>query len=407
VTLEIRSCRPDEYRIFLETCESAFGYALADHDAERFARIISTDRMVAAFDDDAMVGTAGSFPFTLSIPGGELPAGGVTMVGVLPSHRRRGALTRLMDALVLDARRRSEPLAVLWASEGSIYGRFGYGLATRQGDISIERDRARFRDDDVAVGRCRLLDEGEALKVLPDIYERVRIETPGMFARSVEWWQAGPLFDPDRERRGGGPLFHVVWELDGSADAYALYRIHGEWSEGVPTGHVSVREVIATTPRATKEIWRFLFGIDLVERIDAPMLQIEHPLFHMLTEPRRLRLRVKDALWLRIIDLRIALTARTYATEGSIVLEVGDPQCPWNEGRWRLEAPRRRGRVTKTDERPDLRLAAADLAAAYLGGVTFTELALAGRVEERKKGAARAATLLVLPECPPWCPEIF
>ena len=123
--LEIRSLRPDEEQTFFETCEAAFGYTVTEEDVERFRRIISSDRMFAAFDEDVMIGTLGAFPFTFTVPGAEVSAGGVTMAGVLPSHRRRGALTGLIKAQLLDARARGEPIAVLWASEGSIYARFG------------------------------------------------------------------------------------------------------------------------------------------------------------------------------------------------------------------------------------------------------------------------------------------
>ncbi|CAN5718422.1 GNAT family N-acetyltransferase [soil metagenome] len=407
MTLEIRSCRPDEFRLFLETAEAAFGAAVSDRDVARFERIITTDRMFAAFEGDAMVGTGGSFPFTLTIPGGELAAGGVTLVGVLPTHRRRGALTRLMQALTLDARERGEPLAALWASEGSIYGRFGYGLATKQADMSIERDRARFIDPSPAAGRCRLLTEEESLKVLPDVYERVRKETPGMFARSLDWWRAHTLPDLEEQSKEGGPLFRALWEQDGRADAYALYRIHSEWSEGVPVGHVSVTEALATTPLATREIWRFIFGIDLVARVNAMFLPAEHPLLLMVTEPRRLRLTFKDSLWLRIIDVRAALTARRYTAEGSFAFELSDPLCPWNEGRWLLETSTHGGELTETSREPDLRLTAADLAACYLGGFSFTELVRAGRTEELTERAALTATLLFATERSPCCPEIF
>jgi predicted acetyltransferase len=407
VTLDVRRCRQDEFRRFLETCEAAFGFDVKDDDIARFEHLITPDRMHAAFEDDTMVGTAGSFPFTLTIPGGELPAGGITMVGVLPSHRRRGVLTRLMRAQLDHTHALGEPLAVLWASEGSIYGRYGYGLATKQAEIDIERDRAVFVDDVATSGRCRLLATEEAVKVLPDVYERVRRVTPGMFARSQDWWQDHRLADPEKWREGGGPMWRVVWESEGRAEAYALYRVHQEWSESMPGGYAHVLEAVATSPRATRAIWRFLFGIDLVARVKSWALPVDHPLLHMLTEPRRLRMRVKDALWLRVVDVEGALAARSYARDGVLTLALSDDLCPWNEDTWRLEASGARVLVARARGAPDLSLRAADLGAVYLGGITFSELAAAGRVGEHRRGAALEATMMFMTERAPWCPEIF
>jgi predicted acetyltransferase len=407
MSIQVRVCDQDDWRRFFDTCETAFGEAASDDMVERFKRIISPSDLLAAFEGDAMVGTAGAFPFTYTIPGGELSAAGVTLVGVLPSHRRRGVLTQLMRHQLEGARDRGQPLAALWASEGSIYGRFGYGLATKQAAINIERDRAVFIDPSPGRGRCRLLSTAEAVKVLPDVYDRVRVQIPGMFARTQDWWEAHTLVDREEDRHGAGPMWRVVWENEGRAEAYALYRIHHEWPEGVPAGSVDVAEALATSPSATREIWRYLFGVDLVARVRSWFMPIDHPLFHMLTEPRRLRFVAKDAIWLRVVDLAAALGARSYAGEGSLTFEVEDAFCPWNSGIWRLEATVSGARVERTTDAAQLKLSAADLGAVYLGGVSFGELVEAGRVREVEAGAALRATALFATERAPWCSELF
>ena len=404
---EVRACRADEFRIFYETCEAAFGVDVRDEDAERLRRIISTDDLLAAFHGDAMVGTAGAFRFALTVPGGEVEAAGVTAVGVLPSHRRRGVLTKLMRAQLERVHADGQPVAILWASEGSIYGRFGYGLATRQASIDIERDRAVFADRSPGEGTCRLLGVAEAAKTLPDVYERARTTTPGMFARSPEWWEVEVLADPEHARRGGGPMWRAVWEHEGRAEAYALYRVQGDWQEGVPAGSLEVLEAIGTTPRGTREIWRFLFGVDLVARVRCWFLPLDHPLFLLVAEPRRLRFTLKDGLWLRVVDLPAALRARSYACGGSLVLEVSDELCPWNAGRWALACDEDGARVERTGDDADLALGAAELGACYLGGVGFGELLRAGRVRELSAGATRRAAAMFATERAPWCPETF
>lgn len=205
MTVTIRTCRPDEVGDFLTTIETAFFEEIREGDVQRLARTISHDRLHVSLDGEAMVGGAGAYSFSLTVPGGELPAGGVTLVGVLPSHRRRGVLTELMRVQLQDCRARGEPIAVLLASEGPIYQRFGYGLATMWCWIDIERERAVFKNDPGPVGRTRLLDRDETLKVLPDVYDQVRAVTPGMFRRSGDWWDAHRLRDvpEDRDARAG------------------------------------------------------------------------------------------------------------------------------------------------------------------------------------------------------------
>jgi predicted acetyltransferase len=258
-----------------------------------------------------------------------------------------------------------------------------------------------FRDDPGPVGATRLVTLADAADLLPDVFERVRTETPGMFARSRTWWESSTLADPEHARRGGGPLFCAVLELDDKPEAYALYRIKGDWDQGMPNSTLVIREVMATSTPALREIWRFLFGVDLVARLEAWGLTPDYPLFLMLTEARRLRMTLSDALWLRLVDLEESLEARSFGDAEPVVLDVRDAFCPWNEGAWRVPD------VTRTEAQPDLRLDAGDLGSAYLGGISFAELARAGRVEELRDGGIERADSLFRTSATPWCPEVF
>jgi predicted acetyltransferase len=386
---------------FIRLVEAAFGHEPHEDDIERWSRTFEPERMLWVSDGDLKVAAAGAFSFTLTIPGGELPAAGVTAVGVLPSHRRRGILTQMMREQLDDVRSREEPLAILWASEAAIYGRFGYGLATKAAKITVDRDRAVFRDAADPAGTTRLVTLEQAIDILPDVFERIRVRTPGMYARSRTWWEAGMLADPEHARRGAGPLFCCVLELDGEPEAYALFRTKGNWDEGFPNSTLVVREVMATSPVALREIWRFLLGVDLIARVETWGVPPDYPLFLMLTEPRRLRMTLGDALWVRLVDCEAALGARSYAGGEPVVLDVRDSFCDWNEGVWRLPDAQR------TDEEPDLRLDAAELGSAYLGGIGFTELARAGLVEELREGGLERADALFRTSVTPWCPEVF
>jgi predicted acetyltransferase len=402
--IEIRTPAEDELRAAMEAAQGAFGSGLhvEDEDFERESKTLPLARSLAAFDDGRAVGFAGAYEFDLTIPGGQLPCAGVTWVGVLPSHRRRGILRDFMRRQLADAREWGEPLAALWASEAGIYGRFGYGLAAQ--GIRIKSDRARFalRDDDDPQGSVRLVNADEAYELFPPVYERIRRSRAGMLTRTEHWWRNHRLADPESWRRGASRKFYAAIELDGQVEAYTFYRIKEEWDDGIPRGEVRVIEAFATSPAAERELWRFLHGIDLTYRLDVFAVDPSSPLPLIVRDPRALGLRLADALWLRFVDVDAALRARSYRGDGSVVVELRDELCPWNAGRYRAGDA-----AGRTDDEPDLLLDVADLASAYLGGFDFHRLVHAGRATERRDGAAEAATLLFRTDLAPFCPEVF
>jgi predicted acetyltransferase len=401
LTIEIRHPSDDEWRAAMLMTSSVFGDAPNDEELERYQTNLVRERFYAAYDGDVPVGTGADFPFRLTVPGGELAAGGVTWVAVLPSHRRQGILTRLMRRELDDLHERGEPLAILWASEAAIYGRFGYGMAAPHFEMEADCARFAFRDDPGPSGRVRMLSLDDAVEPCMQVYERVRPTIPGFIRRTREWWTSGRLADPEQWRRGASVKYAAVLELDGEPAAYAIYRIKPEWEGGFPKGEVRVVEALAATPAAERELWRFVFGIDLTERVDS-RVDPSSPLFMMVVDARSLRLRMLEGLWLRIVDVAGALAGRSYAGDESVVLEVSDEFCPWNAGRWRVG-----GDVERTDEAADLELDVADLASVYLGAFDFSRLAQAERVRVLNDHALARADALFRTPRPPYCPEDF
>jgi predicted acetyltransferase len=223
-----------------------------------------------------------------------------------------------------------------------------------------------------------------------------------MCNRTEDHWKLYKLADLEHWRRGAGPKFFALLEIDGVPEGFATYRIKSEWEQGIPKGELRVLDAIATSPVATRELWRFLFGIDLVVKVEQWMFDAGSPLFLMVEDPRRLHLHLSDGLWLRFVDLEAALSARSYATNDSVVFEVRDEFCPWNAGRWRVGAD-----VEKTTEPADLELDSRDLASAYLGAFNFHRLAAAERVRELRPGALARASALFRTTRPPFCPDEF
>ncbi|HZT84655.1 MAG TPA: GNAT family N-acetyltransferase [Gaiellaceae bacterium] len=368
---------------------------------ERFARILPHERMHAALENGQVVGGAGAFPFELSVPGGSLPCAGITAVGVSPTHRRRGVLRSMMGAQLRDVYERGEPIAALWASEETIYGRFGYGIASWAGELTVPHEWDAFAEPLEAAGTTRFVAPDEARELFPPLYETVRRERPGMTSRSGEWWAARQLRVPDEEK--STPRRFVVLELDGEPAAYAIYRTQMSWDSGSSTARLVVREALGATPRATAAIWRFLLDVDWMATVEVPLAPPDHPLFLLLATPRRMRYRMGDGLWVRLVDVPAALSGRAYPEGAPLVLEVRDAVCEWNEGRWRLDG----GACTRTDDEPGLALDVSALASAFLGAVSFTELRAALRVEELREGAVARADALFAWRPLPWCLEIF
>jgi predicted acetyltransferase len=408
VSLEVRTVPADQRRDWFEAIWTAFGEDLTEDSIERNSRVMEPDRSFGVYDGATVVGGGATFSYEMTVPGpGTLRVGGVTAVGIMPTHRRQGGLRKLMLHQLADVKARGEVAGLLWASEGNIYQRFGYGLASLSSHTDIERDRAQFRAPAEWAGTVRLIDAAEALQKFPLVHDPIAAVTPGFWKRNTAWWESQILGDPAEWRRGGSRKFFLLNERAGRPVGYATYRIRSDWGDIGSKSVLSVIETLALDGAAARDTWRYLFGVDLIGRIQYGHGPVDDPLLLMLAEPRRLSLRVGDGLWLRIIDVPAALTARGYRTDGDIVLEVRDEVLPEVGGRWQLSARGGHADVASTNGPPDLQLDITDLAAVYLGGFTFRELADAGRGAECTPGAIERADLLFATDRKPWSPHVF
>jgi predicted acetyltransferase len=399
---EVRATRDrEEFGRALYGIGQYFGGRPTEEQLDRFTQVLPVERMHAAFDDGAIVGGAGAFPFEMSVPGGELPCGGVTVVGVYPTHRRRGALRAMMDAQLHDIHERAEPIAALWASEETIYGRYGYGIASWAGDIVLPREWAAFAEPFERRGRTRFVEPEEAATLFPRVWEELMRQRPGAFRRTEPWWRLRSTRIPDEEKNN--PSRFVVLEEDGVVQAYAIFKSEMKFGRGVPDSTLNVREAIGVTAQATAEIWRFLLDIDWQSTIKASLLPPDHPLFLLLANPRRTDYRHADALWVRLVDVGAALSGRAYAGDGSVVFDVRDAVCPWNAGRWRVS----REGASRVDDEAEIALDVSTLGAAYLGATSFAQLRGGLRLEEMSHGAVERADALFAWRPLPWCPEMF
>jgi predicted acetyltransferase len=391
---------------FIAVLEHAFGFELKPENRDHFVKEFELDRLLAAFDGDHIVGTGGAFSFDLTVPGGTVGCGGTTVIAVLPTHRRRGVLTDMMRFHLDEVAGRGEPVAALWASEAPIYGRFGYGVAARFHRTKLDKSRISFPRSPLGSGTIRILDVDGARGVLPEFYERLRPIRPGFLTRGENRWDGVHFHDPPEWRDGGTPKRFAVYEEADEVLGYVFYRQHEKWEGGLAANRVAVGAMHALTPAAEEGLWRYLLSIDLVAKVESWNTDPSSILPDVVADSRRVEQVISDGLWVRVLEVPAALEARRYQIEGRLVLEVADPFRGSAAGTFALEGGPDGATCEPSTEPPDLRLDVRELGSAYLGGLTFSQLARAGLVEGSPDALA-AADLMFGWTIAPWCPEVF
>ncbi|MFB9239579.1 GNAT family N-acetyltransferase [Plantactinospora siamensis] len=406
--LSPRTITEDEYRAVHRLVFRAFFTTPTDELAALDRPVLELDRTHAVFADGAPVATGTIQTRELSIPGGTVQAAHVTGVAVAPTYRRRGLLGKIMQAQFAAAAAAGEPVAALWASEGAIYGRYGYGPATWS--VRYEADNREVSlAGPAGVGvPIREVEPLEGREAFAAVLDRARQGQPGLSGRPRALWERRLVNDP-ADRQAAAELQAVLAGPPGDPVGYALWRPFGNWGPAGAEGIVDVIELLATTLDGYAALWRFLLTMDLTRQVRYGVAGPGEPLPHLVADPRRLAARLGDGLWIRLIDLPAALAARRYAAPVDAVLEVTDQRIPANAGRWRLTAagPDAPARCAATDAPADLTMDVRELGAAYLGGTSLGTLAAAGRVvEHRPGGLAAVATAFGWP-VPPISIEVF
>ncbi|MET0454848.1 MAG: enhanced intracellular survival protein Eis [Mycobacterium sp.] len=367
--LELRDIVEDDWTgVRLLAATSFGGFWHPDKFAARRTLLPARSSVIVS-DGDDVVGMAHYYDFKLTVPGGAIvPTAGVTWVGVAPTHRRRGLLRAMYTELHQRIADAGYPIAGLTATEGGIYGRFGYGPATVETELTLDRRFARFRSDAPDPGGVRIVAAGEHRDVLAAIYERYRRQTPGGLERPTALWD-DLLADREDERHGGTPLFCFL-----HPDGYVLHRVHRGQSRTV-----RVEEFVAVTPDAHAALWRALAGLDLVETVTAAS-DPDDPLPYLLENSRLVRTTASvDALWLRIMDVPAALQARTYQADLDTVIEVDDGFRS-DGGRFALSVRGGRAECVRTDAPADFQFGLDVLGLLYLGAHRGATLAAANRI---------------------------
>ncbi len=387
-----------------DTIVSSAFYGDVHDDQPKALALLDPARTHGVFDGTTLLGGGTMLARTMTMPGaGPIPVAAVSWVGIAADQRRRGALTTLMRAQLHGLHESGgDPVAVLWASEGGIYGRFGYGLASRRTTLTVPRAAELRADVDAGTERVALLEPSAAEPAIRKVHGEYSATRIGGLSRPEPAWEM-TFHDPERWRGGATSLRCAV-----VSGGYALFRVKEDWDNRHGPAHtVRVQELAALTPTAHAALWRFLSNLDLVGEIRYGNAPADDPLPFMLENPRHAGTELHDGMFVRLVDLDRALRARRYSAALDVVIDVADEFCPWNAGRWRLSVSGAEVRVERTEADADLACTTTELGAVYLGSSRLSVLAAAGRVRELRPGAVREATAAFLGEHEPHCMEVF
>jgi len=388
MSVEVRPIAEHELSTMLEVDRRAFGAPPRTPDRSDSWVRAELERTQCAFEGGTLIGCSRAYSFELTMPGGTcVPVAGVSSVAVQPTHRRRGVLTAMIGAVHDDARERGEIASTLTASESIIYKRFGYGAATWRLGCSLAHEYARLARPVPDPGGVRLVHRGEADVLYRAVYDQARAGRSGMVSRPDYWWPE-VFWVPDT----GRALFDAVHEdAAGRVDGYVAYEIKGDWYGGFADKEMFVWDIQATNPIARAALWEFVFGVDLVVKIVATNLPADEPLRFMLADPRQMRTEFyNDSLWLLPLDVAALLSARTYASNGQLTIEVVDPDGA--RSRFALDGgPDGSSCRERASSSPDVTCSRSTLGALLLGGNSWSTLQEAGEIDTYTLGAVAKA----------------
>ena len=411
MTIEVRNPTIDELHDYLDAASTAF--LERPRDLSKVVDFATPHwdlaRTWGAFDEGRVVACFRSFPTEITVPGGaQVPAAAIAGVGVMPTHRRRGLLRRLVEAEHDAMRDRGEPIGLLNASEYPIYGRFGYGMGTRQATWRVDARATALSG--MPMGSIDLITPTDAaLAIVRDVFDAVRQTRVAEIRRRDITWKLQLGLVPDPWEEGWRGFLAIHRSADGRIDGFARYHPESKWDAGLPRSILHVDDLHATDDAAEHDLWRFLASVDWVGSLQAERRSPSDPLPWRLTDYRAASIVAQaDGMFVRLHDVARALEARTYAGEGSLVLEVVDPTRPTSSERLALDAGPDGARCAITDRPPDLTVHLSALSGAYLGGSPLSRIAAAfGGADEGRAGALALAERLFRTADEPWCSTFF
>lgn len=371
--IEIRPATPDEMPALRRVVATSLMLDAASLDA------LSPEMTLCAFDDDRVASVHGSWPLTMRFNGKAVPISGVTTVSTDPLDRGRGHLRSLITHHFNELHELGErPWAALYASQATIYQRFGYGIVSTHYNYKIEPQYLVWAEPLTVPGTLREIDPVADFSLMVDLYRKYREDRTGLLHRGRPMWDAGVLQKP----KGDDRQTVVVYEEDGEPLGYMVFDT-GHYPDSPPlvSQKITVKDMTPLTPLAYRALWNHLAKMPLARFIEVPHAPADDPIQHLILEPRFLRRTSREGILARIIDLAAGLDARRYDGGTVVSFELIDDLCPWNAGRWRASLTREGAEVEKlTSGEPELSMTANTLAMLAFGQITATQAADFGRL---------------------------
>ena len=394
--LEIRAARPEEMEEFVHVVSSVMV-----QPPERFLGM-RPEWTLCAFEDGNLATTYAAWPLTMRFNGNGIRVAGIGNVSTHPVYRRRGNLRKIVTAhFELLHQEGQQAIAILEAYRVAIYQRYGYAVVSVQNSYTVEPRHLEFAFPQPVKGSLREIEDGE-FQLLVDLYRSFRQERTGYIHRGLATWEAGVLAPPP----AGDVLYRVVYEEGNEPQGYVIYTLkHGT---GEPTTQrLTIRDLVWTTPSAYRAIWSHFASMDLVSNIVWSWVPGDDPLPHLLLEPRTLHTTSRDGIMARIIDVEQAMPKRGYQDEGTLIFEIIDDLCPWNQGRWKLETSLSGASISRTGAEPQVTMPISTLAMLVFGRVSATEAAHMNRLDVQKPDALPLWDRVMRTRYHPFCADIF
>lgn len=404
MTVEIRALRDgEELKQYQKNVNYVFASAPSPVDD---LTTPATDWTTCGFVDGQLATTFATLPFTVRLNGNPVKMGGVTAVGTLPAFRRKGLLRQVMTQALSEMRDREQSLAILWASMGAIYQRFGYGLASASVRYAVDPRFARFFESSHSTGSVELMEKEDAFPLIKQNYILWVADKNLAIHRSTILWQASTLHAEVKDH----PVYCAVYRnTDGEVTGHAVYQTkEGHFADVGPGQVMTVSDFIARDMEAYRALWEYLNAHDLVRRIDFTGVPEDDPAPELLLEPRMLQRRTSDGIWMRVVDVEKALPQRPYGNRGELTIQIEqDDVCPWNAGTYLLETDGATSAVRRVDREPDITTSVNVLSSLISGYRPASHFAKAGRLQAKDRAALRTADAIFRAEHAPYCPNGF
>lgn len=400
--IEFRSATADEMTKIGRLLKYTFADPDEPEDPREFG--LTPDGTYCAFDGDKLASCAGALDFELAFNGKTIKADGVTVVSTDPGYRRKGLVRTLMTQHLQAAHERGVPIAILWASMGAIYQRFGYGYATNWNDYSIDPKHIAFETPIPDAGYVRRLSRDEGLEVAKSLYEEaIRPHTLALHRSDTIWKFMLPAEEKKRRELA------VYFDESGQPRGFLIYALSTLQNVGMGSNQkLRVTNFVWTDMASYRGLWNFLAGHDLAKEVQIIFVPDDDPAQSLFLEPRALNKKVSDGLWLRIVDIDKTLEGRGYDHGGSVTLRVSDDDiCPWNNGTWALDVKDGEGTVTKTSGAADIEIGITALASLASGFINATLLERTGKLTCKDKNLLPKVDALFSTRFRPNCTNMF